>query len=114
MLPDEPKMQILFSSVPKGNLRPVVETNGLVTHHIYHELKLNIMDLDWQITWKHPVYQQPTSPHQSKYLQLLLIINIIQSVIISLVIENSARKIRVSCHPHMLKSFMWKFHKYLF
>ena len=23
MLPDEPKMQILFSSVPKGNLRPV-------------------------------------------------------------------------------------------
>ena len=23
MLPDEPKMQILFPSVPKGNLRPV-------------------------------------------------------------------------------------------
>ena len=23
MLPDDPKMQILFSSVPKGNLRPV-------------------------------------------------------------------------------------------
>ena len=23
MLPDEPKMKILFSSVPKGNLRPV-------------------------------------------------------------------------------------------
>ena len=26
MLPDEPKMKILFSSVPKGNLRPVCRT----------------------------------------------------------------------------------------
>ena len=32
-----------------------VETNVLVKHNIYHELKLTIMDLDWQITWKHPV-----------------------------------------------------------
>ena len=33
-----------------------VETNVLVKHNIYHELKLTIMDLDLQITWKHPVY----------------------------------------------------------
>ena len=32
-----------------------VETNVLVKHNIYHELKLTIMDLNWQITWKHPV-----------------------------------------------------------
>ena len=32
-----------------------VETNVLVKHNIYHELKLTIMDLDLQITWKHPV-----------------------------------------------------------
>ena len=34
-----------------------VETNVLVKHNIYHELKLTIMDLDLQITWKHPVYK---------------------------------------------------------
>ena len=33
-----------------------VEANVLFKHKIYHELKLTIMDLDWQITWKHPVY----------------------------------------------------------
>ena len=33
-----------------------VETNVLVKHNIYHELKLTIMDLDLQITWKHPVF----------------------------------------------------------
>ena len=32
-----------------------VETNDLVKHNIYHELKLTIMDLDLQITRKHPV-----------------------------------------------------------
>ena len=32
-----------------------VETNVLVKHNIYHELKLTIMYLDLQITWKHPV-----------------------------------------------------------
>ena len=32
-----------------------VETNVLVKHNIYHELKLTIMDLDLQITLKHPV-----------------------------------------------------------
>ena len=32
-----------------------VETNVLVKHNIYHELKLIIMDFDLQITWKHPV-----------------------------------------------------------
>ena len=32
-----------------------VETNVLVKHNIYHELKLTIMDLDLQITWKHTV-----------------------------------------------------------
>ena len=32
-----------------------VETNVLVKHNSYHELKLTIMDLDLQITWKHPV-----------------------------------------------------------
>ena len=32
-----------------------VETNVLVKHNIYHELKLTIMDLDLQITRKHPV-----------------------------------------------------------
>ena len=47
MLPDEQKMQILFSSVPKGYV--------LVKHNIHHELKLTIMDLDLQITRKHPV-----------------------------------------------------------
>ena len=36
-----------------------VETNVLVKHNIYHELKLTIMDLDWQITWKHPVCINP-------------------------------------------------------
>ena len=33
-----------------------VETNGLVKHNIYQELKQTIMDLDLQITRKHPVY----------------------------------------------------------
>ena len=56
MFSDEPKMQILFSSVPKGNLRPVCRNNVLVKHNIYHESKLTIMDLDLQITWKHSVY----------------------------------------------------------
>ena len=32
-----------------------VETNGLVKHNIYQELKQTIMDLDLQITRKHPV-----------------------------------------------------------
>ena len=53
ILPDDPKIQILFPSVPKGNLRPVCRNK--CKHNIYHELKLTIMDLDLQITWKHPV-----------------------------------------------------------
>ena len=32
-----------------------VETNVLVKHNIHHELKLTIMDLNLQITRKHPV-----------------------------------------------------------
>ena len=47
MFSDEPKMQILFSSVSKGYV--------LVKHNIHHELKLTIMDLNLQITRKHPV-----------------------------------------------------------
>ena len=39
-----------------------VETNVLVKHNIYHELKLTIMDLDWQITWKHPVLMTIAAP----------------------------------------------------
>ena len=53
MFSDEPKMQILFSSIPI--YAQFVETNVLVKHNIYHELKLTIMDLDLQITRKHPV-----------------------------------------------------------
>ena len=34
-----------------------VETNVLVKHNIYHELKLTIIDLDLQITWKYPVFK---------------------------------------------------------
>ena len=60
MFSDEPKMQILFSSVPKGNLRPVCRNKCTYVHNIYHELKLTIMDLDWQITWKHPVHMYET------------------------------------------------------
>ena len=48
------KMQILFSSIPI--YAQFVETNVLVKHNIYYELNLTIMDLDLQITWKHPVY----------------------------------------------------------
>ena len=33
-----------------------VEAIVLVKHNIYHEVKLTIMDLDLQITRKHPVY----------------------------------------------------------
>ena len=33
-----------------------VESNGLVKANIYQELKQTIMDLDLQITRKHPVY----------------------------------------------------------
>ena len=33
-----------------------VETNGLVKHNIHQELKQTIMDLDLQITRKHPVF----------------------------------------------------------
>ena len=58
MFSDEPKMQILFSSVPKGNYAQFVETNVLVKHNIYHELKLTTMDLDLQITWKHTIEYQ--------------------------------------------------------
>ena len=32
-----------------------IETNGLVKHNIYQELKQTIIDLDLQITRKHPV-----------------------------------------------------------
>ena len=38
-----------------------VETNVLVKHNIYHELKLTIMDSDLQITWKHPVVRMNTN-----------------------------------------------------
>ena len=37
------------------NYAQCVETNGLVKHNIYQELKQTIMDLDLQITRKHPV-----------------------------------------------------------
>ena len=57
MFSDEPKMQILFSSEIYAQF---VERNVLVKHNIYHELKLTIMDLDWQITWKHPVHPLST------------------------------------------------------
>ena len=40
----------------KENYAQCVETNGLVKHNIYQELKQTIMDLDLQITRKHPVY----------------------------------------------------------
>ena len=53
MLPDEPKMQILYL---KEIYAQFVETNRLVKHNIYQELEQTIMDLDLQITWKHPVY----------------------------------------------------------
>ena len=51
MLPDEPKLQLYLKEI----YAQFVETNVLVKHNIYHELKLTIIDLDWQITWKHPV-----------------------------------------------------------
>ena len=39
MLPDEPKMQNLFSSVPKGNLRPVCRNQWTCfKHNIYYDL----------------------------------------------------------------------------
>ena len=57
MFSDEPKMQILFLLYLKEIYAQFVETNVLVKHNIHHELKLTIMDLDWQITWKHPVYK---------------------------------------------------------
>ena len=40
-----------------------VETNGLVKHNIYQELKQTIMDLDLQITRKHPVLSLPLSSY---------------------------------------------------
>ena len=48
MLPDEPKMKTLFSSVPKENLRPVWRTQWTihVKPNIYQQIKQNIMDLD--------------------------------------------------------------------
>ena len=61
------KCKLCFLLYLKEIYAQFVETNGLVKHHIYHELKLNIMDLDWQITWKHPVV---TSQLISSQLQL--------------------------------------------
>ena len=47
-----------------------VETNGLVKHNIYQELKQTITDLDLRITWKHPVYYY-------YYITIILFISII-------------------------------------
>ena len=52
MLPDEPKLQLYLKEI----YAQFVERNVLVKHNIYHEVKLTIMDLDLQITRKHPVY----------------------------------------------------------
>ena len=49
------KCKFCFLLYQKEIYAQFVETNVLVKHNIYHELKLTIMDLDWQITWKHPV-----------------------------------------------------------
>ena len=47
-----------------------VETNVLVKHNIYHELRLTIMDLDLQITWKHPV-EKPNQGMPSGYMGVI-------------------------------------------
>ena len=49
------KCKFCFLLYLKENYAQCVETNGLVKHNIYQELKQTIMDLDLQITWKHPV-----------------------------------------------------------
>ena len=49
------KCKFCFLLYRKEIYAQFVETNVLVKHDIYHELKPTIMDLDWQITWKHPV-----------------------------------------------------------
>ena len=56
MLPDEPKCKFCFLLYLKEIYAQCVETNGLVKHNIYQELKQTIMDLYFQITRKHPVY----------------------------------------------------------
>ena len=48
------KCKICFLLYLKEIYAQFVETNVLVKHSIYHELKRTIMDLDLQITWKHP------------------------------------------------------------
>ena len=50
------KCKFCFHLYLKEIYAQFVETNVLVKHNIYHELKLTIMDLDLKITWKHPVY----------------------------------------------------------
>ena len=49
------KCKFCFLLYVKEIYAQFVETNVLVKHNIYHELKLTIIDLDLQITWKHPV-----------------------------------------------------------
>ena len=49
------KCKLCFLLYLKEIYAQFVETNVLVKHNIYHELKLTIMDLDLQITRKHPV-----------------------------------------------------------
>jgi len=49
------KCKFCFLLYLKENYAQCVETNGLVKHNIYQELKQTIMDLDLQITRKHPV-----------------------------------------------------------
>ena len=55
MLPDDPKMQFCFLLYLKEIYAQFVETNVHVKHNIDNELKQTFMDLDLQITRKHPV-----------------------------------------------------------
>ena len=50
------KCKFCFLLYLKEICAQLVETNGLVKHIIYQELKQTIMDLELQITRKHPVY----------------------------------------------------------
>ena len=49
------KCKFCFLLYQKEIYAQLVETNVLVKHNIYYELKLTIMDLDLQITRKRPV-----------------------------------------------------------
>ena len=87
-----------------------VETNVLVKHNIYHELRQTFMDLDLQITRKHPVYVTGPVTYTIKIIAPLLLADTVCHTSHSLLLLVQLNKLVTTAHEQTAieRATCWK------